>query len=110
MKELKFKIWTGTKLLDSGFIISPNGQVYDAYNKHRPDWTPLQFTGFQDQSGQDIYEGHYFECHGRVYDLVRHEGGAYELHERGSDKVFFLFNHHDIISIIGHAHEVSEID
>lgn len=109
MKETKFKVWTGSQMLDSGFSINPHGRIYDIHKTHQPHWVARQFTSFQDKEGTDIYEGDVFECHDRTYDLVRHVGGCYELHERGSDKIFFLFRHHSIIRIIGNSHETQEL-
>ena len=67
--------------------------------------TIRQFTGFTDKNDVDIYEGDVFKCHDAIYELKRHVGGCYELHEYGNDKVFFLFNHHGIVEIIGNIHQ-----
>jgi hypothetical protein len=68
-----------------------------------------QFTGWKSKSGIDIYEGDILGCRGAVYKLIKHEGGCYELHEAGSDKIFFLFKHACIIDVIGNEYQNPEL-
>jgi hypothetical protein len=68
-----------------------------------------QFTGLTDKNGKEIYEGDILSCEGVNYKLVRHEGGNYELHEEGSDKVFHLFLHANIVEVIGNIHKNPEL-
>jgi uncharacterized phage protein (TIGR01671 family) len=64
-----------------------------------------QFTGLKDKNGVDIYEGDKLHCLGCDYKLIKHDSGAYELHEVGSEKVFFLFKESYKIEVIGNIHE-----
>ncbi|MEE9459857.1 MAG: YopX family protein [Candidatus Bathyarchaeia archaeon] len=68
-----------------------------------------QFTGLKDKNDKEIYEGDILNCHGCYYNLVRDIGRAYELHEIGSDKIFFLFKSHEIVEVIGNIHQNPEL-
>lgn len=57
MREIKFRVWTGTQMLDSGFSVNPHGAVYDIHRNEQTNWTPLQYTGLKDINGVEIYEG-----------------------------------------------------
>lgn len=57
MKELKFEVWTGTQMLDSGFSINPHGRVYDIHKKHQPHWIVRQFVGRKVTDGTDVFSG-----------------------------------------------------
>lgn len=68
-----------------------------------------QYTGLKDKNGVEIYEGDILDCLGIKYKLVKHESGAYELHEQGCDKVFFLFRELHHVEIIGNIHQNPEL-
>ena len=55
MKEHKFKVWTGTQMIDSGFSINPHGRVYDIHKNHQPNWVVCEFTGRKDKNSTDIF-------------------------------------------------------
>ena len=61
MREIQFKVWTGSLMLDSGFSINPNGYIYDIHHKCQENWIKRQFTGLIDRGGVKIYEGDILE-------------------------------------------------
>ena len=116
MREIKFR----------GLRVDGKGWVYGAlftdnqktmirwmHNPLTNDYTDIevkpesvgQFTGLKDKNGTDIYEGDVMYCSDMYYKLVKHEGGNYELHEVGTDKVYHLFMELKHIEIIGNIHE-----
>jgi hypothetical protein len=55
VKEYKFKVWTGTQMLDEGFSICSNGLVYDIHKNHQAGWIVREFTGRKDKNSADIF-------------------------------------------------------
>jgi hypothetical protein len=77
MREIKFRAWDGKKMLTPTYQLDRNGHwatnaLYETYfikpgyatslDTHR--LTVSQYTGFQDESGRDIYEGDILETNG----------------------------------------------
>lgn len=61
-REIKFRIWDGTKFLDDFFGVTSDGQVVNLEDcfwniDNHPDYIIEQFTGFKDINDKDIFEG-----------------------------------------------------
>ena len=66
-REIKFRAWDAVnKMMDCDVFINGDGSVYDyaspTYNTpnieiERQYFTIMQYTGMQDECGEDIYEG-----------------------------------------------------
>jgi hypothetical protein len=114
---VKFKFMSLDELLDCNFALEimiaqineDFGATHDEDIQEFECIAKDQFTGFKDINNVDIYENDLTTCHGAYYTLIKHIGGCYELHENDNNKVFFLFNHHKIISVETNAYENPEL-
>jgi hypothetical protein len=114
---IKFKFMSLDELLDCDFALESMitqlnedfGATHDEDAQEFECVSKDQYTGFKDIDGADIYEGDIPFCHDAYYELKKHIGGCYELHENGNDKEFFLFNHHNIVKIVGNIHQNPEL-
>lgn len=125
MREFKFRAWDTVKnkmlvadytdwdeahILFNGELQFSQQSGYYQYNTvHNIDYMILmQFTGLRDKKGIDIYEDDVLFSNGCNYRLIRHISGAYELHEVGNDKVFFLYQENHNVEVIGNIHNNPE--
>lgn len=114
---VKFKFMTLDELLDCDFalesMVAQINEDFGATNDEDVEEFQCiakdQLTGFKDMNEVDIYENDIAICNGVYYTLIKHIGGCFELHENDNDKVFFLFNHHKIITIETNAYENPEL-
>jgi Rps23 Pro-64 3,4-dihydroxylase Tpa1-like proline 4-hydroxylase len=120
-REIKFRVWDKShkQFLPLETYNIHSRTSFGSFGIMRKDWNNYsegeyfydnsqvleQFTGLKDKNGVDIYEGDKLHCLGCDYKLIKHDSGAYELHEVGSDKVFFLFKESYKIEVIGNIHE-----
>ena len=55
-REIKFRIWNGTKMIFGPTDDNPNSSWILAF-AGTVDYPPQQYTGFKDENGKEIYEG-----------------------------------------------------
>ena len=54
MRNLKFRVWDNVDYMSNKFTIN---DLQDGLVQFTKECPVMQFTGFQDKKGQDIYEG-----------------------------------------------------
>lgn len=54
MREIKFRVWTGEKMLDWDYLYYQNSLLF---LKGYGGVIPMQYTGITDKNGKEIYEG-----------------------------------------------------
>ena len=57
MREIKFRAWNGEAMHFGGFTIHAGGSIIGSVFINPEIVEVMQFTGLQDKSGVDIYEG-----------------------------------------------------
>lgn len=61
MKEIKFRAWDveNNKMIQNYAHVSKYGQFYTAWTStdSEREYIPMQYTGLQDRTGRNIYEG-----------------------------------------------------
>jgi hypothetical protein len=57
MREIKFRVWDGVKMMLNPFIYPPNRRLNEVFTFMGTDWDFMQFTGLKDKNGKEIYEG-----------------------------------------------------
>jgi len=59
MREIKFRAWTGTRMIENcgGISETPMGWLHFYDNRKHGSKAIMQFTGLLDKNGKEIYEG-----------------------------------------------------
>lgn len=106
MREIKFRAWDkeGKFMTDPFSLGSVNaGDGYDH------EWEVLQFTGLNDRTGQEIYEGDILrDVHGVTVVWWNGDVGAWAVNDE-DDCAVWLGDCHAAIDIIGNVHEHPEL-
>lgn len=85
MKEIKFKVWDTVRQCmykPQGISFDPNSLAPFAIKVHGRSWEPvgkfrlLQWTGFSDSNGADIFEGDLVRISSTIYEVGWNEGAA----------------------------------
>ena len=104
---IKFKVWTGTQMLDSGFSINPHGDIYDIHDELQSEWVALQFIGTQDLNDENVY----------FCDIVNHTSlGEMEVKYDDDQASFYLssdtvkhcYINGNFFEVIGNIHQNEE--
>jgi uncharacterized phage protein (TIGR01671 family) len=121
MKKIKFRVWTGSQMLNtdnlsSDIYINSEGVVseYD-YNYGEPmfwereDYIVMQDTGLKDKNGKEIYEGDILEWRDK-YSITRMEvifrNGEFVFFSKWSINKKFC---DEVLEIIGNIYENPEL-
>lgn len=57
MREIKFRAWDGTGMMDwDWFKLQPCATDWLEQGATGPDWVVMQYTGIKDMDGREIYE------------------------------------------------------
>lgn len=69
----------------------------------------LQYTGFKDKKGKEIYVGDYIKYLGKTYRVVRNFTGAFvgKMKKLGEEEVFVCYIHSEC-EVIGNIYENKE--
>lgn len=110
MRARKFRVFTHdegmiTTDVDCFLSLDTDGTLNNAgYPTHHV----MEWTGFSDIDGIQIFEDDILICNNVIYQLVQELGKAWELRNKKHDQVYFLFNHFDKVSVIGNAFQNPE--
>lgn len=102
--EIKFKIVENGSITDWEEIrvLPSETNISQCFEDSKIIW--LQYTGFKDSKGVEIYDDDIAYCSEMTYVVKRNENGCYELHEVGTDKVFILHHSFQYIEVVGNKH------
>lgn len=127
MREVKFRIWDGIKLIyqdDINYIDFRSGfaSVFDEYNyvdncsKGIDIDNIMQYTGLKDIEGKEIYEGDIvekefvdFSNRDKFIGIIKFIDGCWCVENENKRRAYFLFNETDINSVIGNIYENPEL-
>lgn len=97
MRELKFRVWDKVKekmLKPQAISFDTQSSVPFAVTVPGKSWEPigkfelLQWTGFSDQNGMDVYEADLIKISSVIYKVIWNEALAiFELIEQGSSSM-----------------------
>lgn len=120
MREIKFRFWSGTKMFyDVENVleclkqqISFDNKIHGLvrYNHVGNGGAFLQFTGFQDVTGENIYEGDIMELDKSIY-YISFNNGSFCMTQKYTNSIYnFTFSEFDVeekkkIKIIGNIYE-----
>ena len=80
MRQVKFRYWNGSKVLNQEAIINHLNKYIARNDKHL-----MQFTGLFDKQGVEIYEGDICRCYGGIQAFGQYEySGIYEVKYTGN--------------------------
>jgi uncharacterized phage protein (TIGR01671 family) len=130
MREIKFRAWNRTHNYMQDFNSHKSGILYSCgsfdvssgydsldeptfEDDTSEEWAIMQFTGLQDNSGVDIYEGDIVESDYYLPDFTEKAEVRYELHDNfgrfgfasGEQDAFCYGN----LTVIGNIHENKEL-
>lgn len=106
-RTIKFRAWTGTKMIEGvGFSVW-NGFVWDDEADCQLPWILMQYTGLKDKEGREIYEGDIIEAYGKnatvLYADIR---AMYIAHDTWNEA---LVNVANACTVIGNIYENPEL-
>jgi uncharacterized phage protein (TIGR01671 family) len=99
-REIKFRVWNGWGM-EYNIVVGQLGVFYTLKDPNDSaclnpttiynDATPvMQFTGFTDRNGKEIYEGDIFVSYTRKWEPVEFEDGQWQANLQGA-RVFSVF-------------------
>ena len=125
MREYKFRAWV-TEYADEtnpgymidlpmqklsfdfedGYILAFGNEGFwscECYEKRKPKFVVMQFTGIKDSSGKDIYEGDILKRENGKLDIVKYEGSSFVVEHESGNSDFIAENNN--FEIVGNIYE-----
>lgn len=118
-REIKFRAWTGTKIVYRFAIEAISGFQKDAgiaaeitngeISEYHSDWILMQYTGLKDKNGREIYEGDIIRAlaYGKPFSYVLEWQQEGELN--GYPITGFIYNSLNDADVIGNIYENPEL-
>lgn len=113
MRDLKFRIWDIDHkiMVHSAIELKKDSILQRAKLEERTSdnviW--LQFTGFKDQKGVEIYDGDLLKAFGMIYQVVFSDGAFYMKLRSVHHRLSRVFITHEEIEVVGNIHENPEL-
>ena len=116
MREIKFRLWTGSEMIYDPIVWTPDCQLIGGTKLNQAikaaqdeeDFILMQFTGLKDKNGKPIFEGDVVSWGGSNYGFgcVVYEGYSFVVkYKLGEVEDTMYFNHPDAYTIIGNIYE-----
>jgi len=81
MREIKFRAWDKIGkmfiMVSWGFDIDNQGNIYPAETKPKTDLVLMQYTGWKDKNGKEIFEGDKYSWRNKVGNIEYRRGAFY---------------------------------